>query len=352
MCLYPTIIRNKKYTANIKNGGVIPPLNDRRTLAIPVGCGKCIECRKQKKREWQVRLHEEIRSTKLKKHFVTMTYDNDKYKKYYDEVTIENKLAVIEQNEDGKIKLLTAYEIENEIATRSIRHFLERWRKKYGKSVRHWCVTELGGGRYEHMHIHGIIFTDVDVKAIEERWQNGFVYLGEYVNEKTVNYIVKYINKPDIIHKSYQAKILTSSGIGRSYLEREDSKGNKYKPTGTRETYKTRQGMELPLPIYYKNHIYTDEQKEKLWIEKLDKNERFVMGEKIDMNKEKSEEEYIKAREEARIISKKLGYDKKDNWKDKEYQNARRELIQKRRILDTINTEMKLKDATPNEAFG
>ena len=59
MCLYPRLIQNKKYIAN-KNGGVIPPVSDNRVRFVPIGCGKCIECRKQKKREWQVRMLEDI----------------------------------------------------------------------------------------------------------------------------------------------------------------------------------------------------------------------------------------------------------------------------------------------------
>ena len=48
MCLYPKLIKNKKYMSNKKNGGVIPAVSDERTLFVPVGCGKCIECLKQK----------------------------------------------------------------------------------------------------------------------------------------------------------------------------------------------------------------------------------------------------------------------------------------------------------------
>ena len=61
MCLYPRLIMNKKYTANKKNGGVIPRLTDSRAAQVPVGCGKCMECKKQKAREWKVRLSEECK---------------------------------------------------------------------------------------------------------------------------------------------------------------------------------------------------------------------------------------------------------------------------------------------------
>ena len=50
--------------------------------------------------------------------------------------------------------------MENKIATLAVRRFLERWRKKYKKSVRHWLVTELGQKNTEHLHLHGIIWTD------------------------------------------------------------------------------------------------------------------------------------------------------------------------------------------------
>ena len=46
MCSYPRLIKNRKYIANKKNGGNIPPVSDLRVLMVPVGCGKCIECKK------------------------------------------------------------------------------------------------------------------------------------------------------------------------------------------------------------------------------------------------------------------------------------------------------------------
>ena len=47
-------------------------------------------------------------------------------------------------------------EIENETAKTAIRLFLERWRKKYGRSTKHWFITELGHDNTERLHLHGI----------------------------------------------------------------------------------------------------------------------------------------------------------------------------------------------------
>ena len=121
---------------------------------------------------------------------------------------------------------------ENEVCKIALRRFLERWRKRYKVSVRHWLITELGHTSTERIHLHGIIFTDKP-SMIEHIWSYGYVYLGDYVNEKTINYIIKYVTKIDKDHKGYKPKIFTSSGIGKSYLLKPDSKLNKFNGTET-----------------------------------------------------------------------------------------------------------------------
>jgi len=312
MCLYPKLIKNRKYISNKKNGGNIPPVTDERVLMVPVGCQKCIECKKQKARNWQVRLQEEIRHDNKGK-FVTLTFSNE---------SIANLAK--------EIKGVDGYNLDNEIATLATRRFLERWRKKYKKSVKHWLVTELGGNGTENIHMHGIIWTNENAKTINKIWKYGYTWVGEknnggYVNEKTINYVVKYVNKTDEKHKEYNSKILTSAGIGRNYTQRPDAEKNKYNETETKETYTTKQGIKLPLPIYYRNQIYTEEEKEKLWLIKLDKEIRYVCGEKIDISK--GEEEYYKILEYHRKRNKRLGYgDDSKNWQLKRYENERRNL--------------------------
>ena len=90
MCLYPNIIRNKKYMSNKKNGGIIPAVQDERTLYVAVGCGKCMECMKQKARNWQIRLSEEIRDTK-NGIFVTLTFNEENLTKIKEILIKESK---------------------------------------------------------------------------------------------------------------------------------------------------------------------------------------------------------------------------------------------------------------------
>ena len=315
MCLYPKLIRNRKYIANKKNGGNIPPVNDERTRLVPIGCGKCMECRKQKKREWQVRLHEEIKQNKLPAWFVTLTYSDEEL-----------------NNLDNEIdKTLKGYERDNEIAKLSIRRFTERWRKKYKKTIRHWLVTELGTSKTERLHIHGILWCK-EQEDIAPIWKYGGIYIGQYVNEKTINYIVKYLNKTDKVHKEYTPKMFVSQGIGKKYLTSYDIKRNKYKESGeTDETYRTVNGLRLALPIYYRNYIYNENEREKLWIEKLDKKVRYVNGEEIDVSE--SDTEYVKALNWARVRNRNLGYgDDSINWDRKKYEQQRRNIKRLERV--------------------
>ena len=246
MCLYPRLIQNRKYTKTKKNGGKIPAVTDLRTTKVSVGCQNCIECRKQKAREWQIRLSEDIKELK-NGIFVTLTF---------------NTKSLIELSKGINAE---GYALDNAIAKKAVRRFLERWRKKHKTSVKHWLVTELGHEGTERIHMHGIIFTNKidDVKNI---WKYGIVHIGQWVNEQTVNYCVKYVSKIDKDHKGYVPKILCSKGLGSNYLKRYDSNINEFKGNKTNEYYVLKNGRKVNLPKYYRNKIYSDEQKEELWI--------------------------------------------------------------------------------------
>ena len=82
-------------------------------------------------------------------------------------------------------------------------------------------------------------------------------------------------------------KVMTSKGLGRGYWKSYNAKRNKFVPLRTNENYKLPNGAEIPLPQYYRNYIYKEEEKEKLWIEKQERGYRYIGGEKVDMNNEK-----------------------------------------------------------------
>ena len=57
-------------------------------------------------------------------------------------------------------------------------------------------------------------------EIIKRNWKYGYVFIGQYVNEKTINYVVKYMLKKDKDHKEYNPTVLCNAGIGVGYLNR------------------------------------------------------------------------------------------------------------------------------------
>lgn len=298
MCLYPKLIKNPKYLPNKKNNYNPPKCTDKRLLFVPIGCGVCIECCRKKMREWQTRLNEEIRENP-QCYFVTLTFSEENL----DKLCKEKK-----QSES------------NYIASVAVRRFLERYRKKNKKSFKHWLITELGQEeeRTERIHLHGIIWGDI--KEIKQHWKYGIFDIGDYCNEKTINYIIKYITKIDTKHKGFKPQIFCSKGIGNQYLIKNKFHNNKYIPNETNETYRLKNGNKTSLPIYYRNYIYSEKQRENLWLEKLDKQERYILGQKIDISTENGMKLFENIQKNAQKYNENLGYgnDSKD-WQKKNY---------------------------------
>lgn len=302
MCLYPRFIRNKRYYAyNVKRPKKVH-IDDKRKEYVPIGCGKCFECRKQKAQGWRVRLMEEIKVNKYN-YFVTLTFSNE---------------SLIELMKAAKT------DITNDIAKKGVRRFLERWRKDHKKSLRHWLITELGHENTERIHLHGIIFseTPITIEILQKYWKYGKADIGEYCNEKTINYIVKYVTKIDTEHKTFMPKIMSSSGLGASWIDKVSTKNTyKYKPKNSAEYYTLNNGLKVALPIYYRNKVYNQKERDKLWTERLDKATIYVNGIRIQhTDTEEGQKEYYRTLQEMQEWNKSIGYgDTSEEWQNKDY---------------------------------
>lgn len=306
MCLYPRLVRNPKYIPNKKNGGHPPKVSDPRLLTVAIGCGKCIECRKQKANNWKIRLMEELKEDS-KCYFITLTFSEKSLQTLAEYHAEKNEGAAGE---------------DNDLATIGVRRFLERWRKKYTKSVKHWLITERGHAGTERIHLHGIIWCDENqIKELDKIWSYGWIFIGDYVNNKTINYIVKYVTKVDNNHKDFEGKILCSEGIGKHYISKKinrktgeitfigrGSKYNAFKGDKTQEAYRTDQGAKIRLPIYYRNKIYSEKEREILWLQTLDKGKRYITGTEYDFKTENDKILYLKALQQAQKDNIKNGY--------------------------------------------
>lgn len=323
MCLYPKIIRNPRYRISNNNYICDRVAKDERLEYIELPCGFCIECRRKKAREWNIRLKEELQYCKAQ--MVTLTFSE------------ENLNDLVEEFGEEC----------NGVAYRALRRFCERYRKIYKVGLRHFVVTELGHTGTERIHMHGILFYDKnsDIKPLTKEelsklWKYGFVHIGDYCNEKSINYIIKYILKQDSDHPGYQQKIYSSKNIG--YRENSEiSRRCKWRGKETIDTIiDKKSGRKIILPMYYKRKLWTDEQREDYRLWKLDENVIYLGG-NIYNKDEISQEEIKNITLNLRSVSDALGY---IQYEKKPYNVRNIHTKEEREKLDQLNEKIRKKN--------
>lgn len=219
----------------------ISGLYPKKDYYIDVACGRCINCFKKYMSSWRFRLLNEILSLSSsalsKSYYVTLTIEP----KYYSEKKAHLKVMV--------------------------RRFLDRCRKRYGHSVRHFLVTERGEEK-QRLHFHGFfINTDVPPNMFYQLWHYGFVSIypiGDrgYSISQEVSYCTTYITKgkkgrlPDVLTPEDVPLVLVSPGMGKSYVNRKSSfHQSTLLPFAYDFTGKLRS-----LPRYYRLKVFTEQQ--------------------------------------------------------------------------------------------
>nr|DAQ35048.1 MAG TPA: Replication associated protein [Microviridae sp.] len=265
MCYFTKKVLNKRFLPNRKNRWNPPVCTDERFRYVEVECGHCFECRKKKRREWKIRNYEQLKETPHAV-FFTGTVSPQRYEYICKRYGFKN---------DGSQ--------DNEIITKIHRLFLERIRKETGKSVKHWCVTEKGHTNTRRIHLHGLFYAREGqtkwqlTKLLYENWIDGYKYYGRYVNERTINYVSKYMTKKDEDNPDYISIVLCSKGLGANYAKENQLK-HRWNKEKTIITYKARNGADMPLPRYYKTQLYTEDQRQLLWLYAEDKGVKWVKG--------------------------------------------------------------------------
>lgn len=175
---------------------------------VEVGCGRCLYCRIQRRREWTLRLMHEAEHHKFK-WFLTLTFK-------------ENPVT---------------------IRKRDLQLFMKRLRKQIKEPLKYYAVGEYGE-QNERPHYHLILFggSPEDLKVyrqwfgpkmklrsevLEKAWPYGWVDVGS-VSEHSIRYVAGYVHKklygPDAYPEGIEPPFaLMSKNLGVSYfLERID----------------------------------------------------------------------------------------------------------------------------------
>lgn len=239
---------------------------------IEVPCGRCNSCRKSKSNGWYLRLLSEY-DRYPNSLFITLTFDNDNLKKF--------------EKEPNKAVLL----------------FLDRMRKRFGKSIRHFIIGEFGE-KSSRFHYHGILFNVpelMDVDVLSCLWKYGYTYIG-WCNKKTIRYILKYIVKidPKTNKQKKIPRLVCSRGIGLNFI-------NQYSDSPIKSNLSpfitSDKGYKIPLPRYLKQKLYSLDELEQMQVNAL--NEPFKAY--LDGKEYTDRLEYIEARKRKFAKNKALG---------------------------------------------
>lgn len=332
MCKNKIIIKNKRYQPTKKNGYTRETPRDRRLSYIEIPCGECKECKKKRKEMWRLRIENELLDSKSAI-FFTGTFSDE---------AIEN------------IKKQYGVKEENDIATKANRLFLERLRKKHGIKLTHWCITELGSKK-GRIHIHGIFFIkeNQDIKYIKDKikreWDFGWNYLGYVDQGKTINYITKYMLKENENFKEFKPKVLASQKIGIGFIER-NKRFYKYKEKNGEIEANTKMeyldGRETYLIKYYKEKLYTTEERENILLSILDENKRKINSREFKGYDLETELEYNRFLIQERAVTERLELIKeKERTLGKKIRKIKKEIeyknLDKETILKKIKTSEK-----------
>lgn len=173
---------------------------------LPFGCGQCLACRINKRRQWTLRLLLEY-TKHAKTAYITLTYSAEHLPLHVDDT-------------DGT---------QGVLCKRDVQLFLKRLRKHFNdRRIRYYCAGEYGPNNTHRPHYHLILFgvsadeLDSDYFFFNGRsgpcpeqggmrhtllydlWQYGIVHVGE-VTDHSIGYVCGYVTSK-----------LTRQGDGRT----------------------------------------------------------------------------------------------------------------------------------------
>jgi len=191
---------------------------------LTVPCGKCLQCRIKKRKEWGLRMIHELDDYK-KSCFITLTYDDDNIPEF------------------------------RSLKKHDLQKFFKRVRKAYPGKIKYFACGEYGD-KTQRPHYHAIIFgisiTKADKLILNTAWPYGHIFYG-LAEPDSINYVAQYIDKKysgDLAKNEYEKKHresvfrFSSNGLGLNYVYKN---ADRLLDTG----YITLWGKKLSLPRYY-----------------------------------------------------------------------------------------------------
>lgn len=269
MCLKPLTIPNPKlhYDRFYNLGN----FRDRKTFEMRYGkesyltvpCGKCEACIERKSNDWASRIYYEWLYAKTSK-FLTLTYADH---------------FLTWSNVELNVGSFYEYHRLPTLVKRDVQLFMKRLRKRLGNGLRFFLGGEYGedtGRPHYHLMLldYDKIYDDDILEIAQSAWSYGGVTQGES-NIQRCMYVAKYIYSTSNFDfrfcKGLQKPFTLQSrrpGLGYKYFQ---NKSNiDYHNRTLDKTISLDENKKMGMPRYYRDKIFTEENKEILYRQWLD----------------------------------------------------------------------------------
>lgn len=274
----------------------------------PLSCGQCEDCRLKRTQQWVIRMKQEL-GVSYSAYFITLTYDDTSLpvsKEGFPTLfhkDIQNFLKALRKENE----MLIEKETKEGLTTPE---FIKlNWDKYY--KLKYYMAGEYGE-KNSRPHYHLILFnlrgvrrfTDSLYKShlINKLWKHGVTHIGSFTSHSAA-YCVKYIDKkkkvPEFPGDDRKPEYsCMSKGIGKYYI---NAASKAYHGSDIEKNYITDGKVKVPLPRYYRDQLFTEEQKEEQRKLFSTTRKEMVRQIKLDWNryypqKEISFEDYLQSR--------------------------------------------------------
>lgn len=224
MCLFPVI--RPIYSKSGKYDG-----------CVITKCGKCVECLKDRQRDWRFRLSFEFNRKGQYTYLVTLTIDNPSLYHF--------RSCSLCKKEVCKDKLTP---------TIALQKFHKRLRKALNPiHLRYFVVSEYGE-KTQRLHFHCLYFTDKKLipskfnEIITKKWTYGFTSCKQVSDYKGINYCTKYLVQPQVEGGWFPRIFLTSKNPAIGASKEILLKIKKNVPNLQKDTRYPLGGYRIPIP--------------------------------------------------------------------------------------------------------
>lgn len=224
-----------------------------------VPCGRCLGCLSKRRRDWTMRLSQELKSASSAS-FLTLTYDDENlpYVDFGDKIEYFNcdksiwhgtgfwpELKKLQNNTWEYFETFGIYPLFKN----DLQRYLKRVRK-VTPNLKYYAVGEYGS-ETKRPHYHAIVF-NADPEVLAEKWDQGITHQGT-VTDESIKYVTKYLINEDFIDNPIKPFAIMSKGLGKIYLKNA-TKWHKRNFTLCPADGKDNKSC---IPRYYRNKIFS-----------------------------------------------------------------------------------------------